>query len=218
LARQPTDPGFKKLQGFNKDIQSGQPFGFPKESPACPGTVTGEPHDGAALELELRAPTNAHGIAFEFDFFTYEWPGFVCSTYNDFFVAMLDPVPKGLVDGNISFDKNGDPVSVNNAFLEVCGCFSGPPCSAGGKQFSCPLGDAGLVGTGFGKDSAFSDHASSGWLETQAPVEPSSEITLQFAVSDSGDGVLDTSVLVDNFRWIAEPGTTVGTNTVPNPK
>lgn len=218
-ARQPTDPDYKNVSGFSKGYSTPQPIGqFPKEAATCSGATTGAAHDGASVTLKIRTPSNAQGFRFNFNFFTYEWPSFVCSTFNDFFVAMLDPVPMGLVDGNISFDKNGDPVSVNNAFLEVCGCSSGPPCTAGGKQFTCPLGNAGLVGTGFGLDSAFSDHASSGWLETQAPVSPNSEITLQFAVSDSGDGVLDTSVLVDNFRWVAEPGTTVTTTVVPDPK
>ncbi|MBM4375247.1 MAG: choice-of-anchor L domain-containing protein [Deltaproteobacteria bacterium] len=218
-ARQPTDPGYQSVSGFSKGYSTPQPIGqFPKESAACPNATTGKANDGASVTLKLRTPSNAQGFRFNFNFFTYEWPVFVCSTFNDFFVAMLDPVPMGLVDGNISFDKNGDPVSVNNAFLEVCGCSGGPPCTAGGKQFTCPLGNAGLVGTGFGADLAFSDHASSGWLETQAPVLPNTEITLQFAVSDSGDGVLDTSVLVDNFRWLAEPGTTVSTNVVPDPK
>jgi hypothetical protein len=35
---------------------------------------------------------------------------------------------------------------------------------------------------------------------------------------DSGDGVLDTTVLVDNFQWIAAAGTKVGTIVVPDPK
>jgi hypothetical protein len=218
-ARQPTDPDYQHVGGFNKGYTTPQPIGqFPKESAACPMATTGKANDGASVTLKLRTPSNAQGFRFNFNFFTYEWPVFVCSTFNDFFVAMLDPVPMGLVDGNISFDKNGDPISVNAAFLEVCGCTGGPPCSAGGKQFTCPLGSAGLVGTGFGADLAGSDHASSGWLETQAPVLPNSEITLQFVVSDSGDGVLDSSVLVDNFRWIAETGTTVSTDVAPDPK
>ncbi len=218
-ARQPSDVGYQSVGGFSKGYSTPQPKGqFPKESKTCPFATTGNANDGASVTIKLRTPSNAQGFRFNFNFFTYEWPNYVCSMFNDFFVAMLDPVPMGLVDGNISFDKNGDPVSVNNAFLEVCGCFSGPPCTAGQKSFSCALGNTGLVGTGFGQDTAFSDHASSGWLETQAPILPNTEITLQFAVSDSGDGVLDTSVLVDNFRWVAEPGTTVTTNTVPNPK
>src|SRR5262249_46206261 len=83
-ARQPTDPGYHNVQGFDKGYTCGSPFGFPKESPACPGVKTGQPHDGVGLEVDLVAPTNAKGFSFSFDFLTYEWPGFVCSTYNDF--------------------------------------------------------------------------------------------------------------------------------------
>jgi hypothetical protein len=216
-ARQPTDPGYQSVNGFAKGYQSGHPFGFPKESPSCPGTLTGTPNDSAGVEITIRTPQNAHGIKFDFDFYTFEWPGYVCSQFNDFFVALLEPFPEGQADGNISFDSQGNPVSVNNAFLEVCGCEGNPPasCQAGGKTFPCSLGNTDLIGTGFGFDTAGSDHAGTGWLRTQAPVEPSSEIKLRFAVYDSGDGILDTTTLVDNFSWIAESGTQVGTTPIP---
>jgi hypothetical protein len=219
-ARQPTDPGYMDVGGFDKGYTMKFPVGnFPKESPSCPNVKSGEPHDGAATVFKIRTPSNAHGFKFNFNFFTFEWPGYVCSTYNDFFVAMLSPIPMGLLDGNIVFDKQKNPVSVNNAFLEVCGCTNGPPCSAGGKSFSCALGSSTLMGNGFGKDLAFGqDHASTMWLETQAPVEPNSDITLEFAEWDSGDGVLDSTTLVDNFQWIAQAGTSVGTAPVQNPK
>jgi len=208
-ARQPTDPGYKSVLGFDKGYTSGSPAGFPKESPACPNVTTGTPHDGAAVQVEVRVPTNAHGFSFDFDFYTYEWPGYVCSKYNDFFVAILDPVPVGQSDGNISFDQLGNPVSVNNAFVQVCGCASGPPCTAGGKSFTCALGNGELAGTGF------ESHAATSWLSTTAPVDPGSTIKIRWGVYDSGDGVLDSTTLVDNWKWIADPGTTVGTNPVP---
>ena len=217
-ARQPTDPGYKSVGGFDKGYLGAHPQGFPKESPACPTVKTGPPHDPTGLEVAVRAPTNAHGFSFNFNFFTYEWPGFICSQFNDFFVALLSPVPAGQLDGNISFDSQGNPVSVNNAFLEVCGCASsgGPPCIAGKKSFDCALGNAGLAGTGFQEQSQ--DHASTGWLFTKAPVEPGQVITMRWAVYDSGDGILDTTTLVDNWQWIAEPGTQVGTGVVETPK
>ena len=217
-ARQPTDPGYMSVGGFDKQYTGNHPQGFPKESPACPGTKTGTPHDPTGLEVTVRAPSNAHGFSFNFNFFTYEWPGFICSQFNDFFVAILSPIPMGQSDGNISFDTQGNPVSVNNAFIEVCGCAGsgGPPCMAGGKTFPCALGTMGLVGTGF--QDQFQDHGSTGWLFTKAPVEPGQEITMRWAVYDSGDGVLDSTTLIDNWQWIAEPGTKVGTDIVPTPK
>ena len=219
-ARQPTDPGYQDVGGFAKGFQCGQPVGFPKESPACPGITTGEPNDAAGLELDIRPPSNAKGFSFDFKFQTYEWPNYVCSMFNDFFVALLTPYPQGQSDGNIAFDKMGNPVSVNNAFIEVCGCEGNPPspCLAGGKTFECPLGDFELLGTGFGFDSCgfCQDHGGTGWLRTNAPIEdPTQPINIRFAVYDSGDGVLDTTTLIDNFRWIAKPGVTVGTDIVP---
>ncbi len=218
-ARNPSDPGYHSVNGFSKGYTSGHPQGFPKESPACPGSVTGTPHDSAAVEINVRTPSNATGIAFDFDFYTFEWPSFVCSTYNDFFVALLTPFPMGQTDGNISFDSQNNPISVNNALLDVCGCPGNPPnpCMAGNKLFNCALGDAELIQTGFGFDTnSGSDHGSTSWLRTIAPVKGGTEINLRFAVYDSGDGVLDTTTLVDNFQWVATPGTKVGTNPVPN--
>jgi len=219
-ARGPNDPGYQDVGGFDKGYTSNSPAGFPKESPACPGTITGEPHDGAALELTIRTPTNATGFTFDFNFFTYEWPNYVCSQYNDFFVALLTPKPANQPDGNISFDKQGNPVSVNNAFVEVCGCPGfGPPCVAGGKTFTCSLGDSTLMGTGFGPDTGFEDHASTSWLVTKAPVKGGDNITIRWTVYDSGDGVLDTTTLIDDWQWIANGGSvSVGTDPIGTPK
>jgi len=217
-ARQPNDPGYQDVGGFSKGYTSNHPYGFPKDSMACPGTTTGTPNDATGLEVEIRTPQNAHGLSFDFDFYTYEWPVFVCSTYNDFFVALLEPYPPAQTDGLISFDSQGNPVSVNNAFIEVCGCPENPPspCQAGGKLFDCALGDTELIGTGFGLDTAFQDHGATSWLTSTAPVEPNSVIQLRWAVYDSGDGVLDSTTLIDNFRWIAETGVPVKTVPTPN--
>lgn len=216
-ARRPNDPGYDDPAQSDKGFEGGHPDGFPKESEACPGTITGEPHDSAAIQLIILTPSNAKGISFDFDFFTYEWPGFVCSPFNDFFVALLDPKPPGQADGNISFDSQGNPVSVNNALLDVCGCPGNPPspCEAGNKLFNCPLGNTELIGTGFGFDTSGQDHASTSWLQTVAPIEGGTPIQLRFAVYDSNDGILTTTTLIDNFQWIATPGTKVGTNPVP---
>ena len=42
-------------------------------------------------------------------------------------VALQLPAPPNAQLGNISFDSQGNPVSVNNGFLDACGCFGGPP-------------------------------------------------------------------------------------------
>lgn len=202
-ARMPGDPGYESPSGHAKGYTHGTPPGYPKESPACPGVSTGTAQDGAALELKVRVPSNAKSFKYQQNFFTYEYSGFVCSRYNDFFVAMMDPAPANLQDGNIAFDQDGNPISVNNSLLQVCN-----PGTYKGKTFACPLGTSTLSGTGF------EGHAATGWLTTQTDVEPGSEITLRFAIWDSGDGVLDSTVLIDDFSWSAEPGN--GTTTLPS--
>jgi hypothetical protein len=217
-ARRPTDPDYGGRK-FDKNYVSSHPPGFPKESASCQGVISGQPHDGIALEVVLRTPSNVTGFSFEFDFYTFEWPEFVCQIFNDFFVAILSPKPAALPDGSISFDSLGNPVSVNSAFMSVCGCEGNPPlpCTTLNppfKQYACPSGDVELLGTGFGLDSEdHLDHAATGWLKTSTSVDPNEEVSIRFAVYDSQDGTYDSLALVDNFRWIAEPGQ--GTVTEP---
>src|SRR3984957_15625288 len=102
------------------------PTGFPQDDPACPPTPAIA--DDIALELQVRVPTNATGYSFNFKFYSFEYPNYVCDTkgYNDQFVALVDPppmgsyVPSGSSFGNISFDSNNHPVSVNMGYFDVC--------------------------------------------------------------------------------------------------
>ena len=188
---------------------SDPPQGFPVPFTRCGGgDAAGYPlaNDGAALELVIKAPENAEGIAFDFSFYTVEYPYYVCSEYNDYFVVLMDPPPATALNGNISFDNVGSPISVNNALLEVC-----QPGSWGGLQFSCPKNDTELGGTGY------EGHAATGWLTTQVPVTPGKSFSLRFAIWDAGDHVWDSSVLIDNFRWILDGPPPHETTPVPPP-
>ena len=207
-ARQPSDPGYRNVSGYDKNSDHGAPPGYPKESPACSGSGFGSfggSHDGAALRVKIRVPSNAKSFKYQTNFFTYEFPQYICDDYNDFFVTMMDPRPAGLVDGNIAFDQDNNPISVNNSLLQVCS-----PQNAGGKNFACPLGNTTLQNTGF------EGHAATGWLTTTAPVDDvrGKEITLMWAVWDQGDGVLDSTALVDDFSWSVDPAS--GTATTPS--
>ena len=206
-ARGPSDPGYQDVGGYDKGYTSGTPAGYPKDSPACPGVHTGAAHDGAALELTIRVPTNAKSLSFQENFFTYEFPDYICSKYNDFYVATLSPQVPTLPDGNIAFDQQGNPISVNNSLLQVCS-----PRVANGKNFPCPLGPSSLQGTGFDESAA------TGWLQTTAPVKPADTITLRLVIWDSGDGALDSTVLVDKFAWSADGASGVTTTPAPPPR
>jgi hypothetical protein len=212
-ARQPTDPGYQDVSGFDKGITSGAPPGFPEQVPACGGVIFGGPHDGAGLRVSIRVPTNASTMAFDMNFFSYEFPDYVCSPYNDTFVVIMSPQPAGepaSANSNIAFDSMGNVISVNAGFIQVCdhnvmaGALSGVM-----KTYVCPEGPGKLLGTGFGIDTTDNpngddeNQGSTDWLSTSVSVaaQAGQEITLLFAVWDSSDGLLDTTVLVDNVHW-----------------
>lgn len=217
-ARQPSDPGYESVGGYWKDCGLADPFcfngtptphgtpaGYPKTSASC-NVQAGEAYDSAGLRLTIRTPADALSFSFALKFYTYEFPNYVCDIYNDFFVSMMTPTPAGLVDGNISFDSMGNTISVNAGFLDVCnaGQLAGYPCPAGYTE---------LVGTGYDEQDPGS--AGTTWLQTTAPIEaPGSDITLHFTIWDSGDGVLDSTILIDEFKFELTEGV-VGTTPIP---
>ncbi len=192
------------------------PPGFPKAAESCP--LSNDVNDVVNVKLELKAPKNASGFKFDFNFHSGEWPAFICSRYNDGFIAYLTaPSYNGGKGDNISFDAKKNPVSVNNGFFDRCtpqitlGC-SSP--NAGGRS-ACPGGPAELAGTGFGLtgDACGQGETSTlggatGWLSSNAPIRAEETFTLELMIWDTGDGVLDSSVLIDNFYWLAGAVTT----------
>ncbi len=200
-ARAPGQAGYFSPDGYVQGTMGATPDGFMSEAPACPGTrFETKALDSTALDLNLVVPPHAHSLSFDFNFFTFEYPEYICSEFNDFFVVLMDPPPEEQETANISFDNLGNPVSVNNGFLEVCA-----PGRAGGKDFSCPQGTDALAGTGF------ENHAATGWLTTTVPVKPGQELRLRFMIWDAGDPILDSTVLIDRLRFSVDEVETVFT-------
>ncbi len=182
------------------------PSGYPKSIAGCDADT--DVYDVIVIRMKLRAPGNAKGLSFNFNFMSGEWPEYVCTNYNDGFLAML--TSKAFNNGvaeNISFDPQQRPVSVNNGFFDRC---QGGTTTCG--RSTCAGGDGELWGTGFycpgvhcysGTTKEDTGGGATGWLETQAPIEPGEEITLDFMIWDTGDASFDSSVLLDNFQWIA---------------
>jgi hypothetical protein len=226
-ARQPTDPGYQDVGGFDKMYTTGAPNGFPAQTPACPGVTFGQPHDGAAIRIVVRVPTNALTMSFDSNFFSYEFPDYVCSPYNDTYVVIMTPSPQGepaSANNNIAFDSMNNIISVNAGFLTVCD----PNTQAGNTVYPCTEGPTNLTATGFGVDTTGDeDHASTDWLTTTVSVAnlAGQEVTLLFAIWDSSDGILDSTVLVDNMHWTfatapnqVPPVTSTPPMTTPTPK
>jgi hypothetical protein len=198
------------------------PPGFPKAANGCPQDNL--VNDMIDVKLVLKAPPDATGFSFDFDFYSSEWPNYVCSNFNDAFVAYLT---SSATTGNISFDSNDNPVAVNIDFFNRCtpgtpvGCLrsNGPNADPPLSTATCSAGPSELDGTGFGDTYETQCNGnnvqatlggSTGWLTTSSAIQPGEQFTLEFMIWDAGDGLLDSSVLIDHFQWI---GGSVSTGT-----
>jgi hypothetical protein len=217
------DPSYHPQDGFSFATTSTHPLYSP---PRCSApTTTPDAKDMSELTLKLKVPQNAKSLSFNFSFFSAEYPEWVCTAYNDRFLAILessalDPTKlptgqcktgAGVPNCNISFDDKGQPVSINNGFFDICVTASG---GTGANAFTntCTKPISMLNKTGYEEmrmsagTSQFPNTTkvaggATGWLNTTAPVKPGETITLRFLVLDEGDATLDSSVLIDNFKW-----------------
>jgi hypothetical protein len=189
------------------------PPGYPKATGSC--AVSNIEYDAVDFMLQIKVPGNAQGFSFDFDFWSGEWPDYVCTQYNDSFIAYLQSQAfNGGAPENVAFDSAGNPVSVNNAFFDRCtigtqtGCKGSPPIfgvSTCGGDLS-ELMDTGFYATGNYCNAQLSTGGgATGWLTTQAPVQSGEIITLEFLIWDTGDPKFDSSVLVDHFAWTTTP-------------
>jgi hypothetical protein len=214
VARTPEQPGYVALpKGTDSTTNvSAAPEGWPRNSKGCPKSSKPSAFDSVVLELKIRTPSNAKGFSFDFNFFSSEYVEYVCQPYNDSFVALLET--KAKLDpawgGNIAFDASGDPVNVNSGFFQVC-----LPDSWLGRTFDCPLGIGELRGTGFDAVpstlTAPARNGATSWLRTTQPIVGGEEITVRFAIWNTGDHWLPSTVLLDRFQWLADPTTATKT-------
>jgi hypothetical protein len=195
--------------------------------------------DPIMLTLRIRAPSNAKSFSFSSNFYSAEYPEWVCSPYNDFFVVLLDSTwagqPANPNDKNLAFYRNPSgtiyPVGVNLAFGNTglfTQCVNGRtgcvPLSAVAGTISTCQSTAQLAGTGFDVAASGSCDSNSlqgggtGWLQTSGNVTGGEIITLRIAIWDTSDRRLDSLVVLDNFQWSvdsSDPGTVIGKNTGP---
>ncbi|HEY8040694.1 MAG TPA: choice-of-anchor L domain-containing protein [Polyangiaceae bacterium] len=210
----------QQFKGTHTAMQPNQggavPTGFPKPASGC--TTSSAVNDVIDVELKIKVPLNAKGMHFEFDFHSGEWPEFVCSSYNDSFIAYLQSQAfNGGNPDNFSFDSKNSPISVNNAFFDRCTTNSST--CGGGTVLPAPCagGETELQGTGFFDphstycgSTTESSGGATGWLASEAPVKPGEVITLDFIIWDTGDAIYDSLVLLDKFQW-KDKTTGVGT-------
>ena len=197
------------------------------DSPGCNSSSSSTANDSVMLYLRLRAPTNAKAFSFNSYFMSAEYPEFVCTTFNDQFIALVDtpngtpsPIPNPVDKNLMVYTQGGQqwPIGINIAkgttLFAVCdsqaanpGCWD-PDVSAS----SCSLGSAQLMGTGF--EPGLFDTCTIGggtfWLTTAGNVIPGDIVELRIAIWDVGDSSFDSLAIIDGFQWLTNatlPGT-----------
>jgi hypothetical protein len=167
-------------------------------------------HDYTELRMTIKAPANAGSFAFDFAFFSEEYPVYVCQGFNDTFLAIQtsQQYPTGY---QIAYDSNNHRINVNNAFFEDCNSCN--DCVAGSNfNITCPNSIFLLAGTfydvklgpsGSPPSQCNQMHGSGGtdWLTTTSPINPGETFTLSWIVFDEHDGILDSAAILDHFRW-----------------
>jgi hypothetical protein len=173
---------------------------------ACGDADLAQVCDLTGLNLNVRVPSNAQSLSFDFQFFSSEYRTFRCSQFDDTFVVFL--TSQNFV-GNVSFDANGKVVSVNNGFFEIC--IDDLNNVNGGPPNDCVVDNdfSSLSGTGYnvnGDPDGNSDSAgATRSLTTTVGVVPGELINLKIQIFDEGDDFLDSSAIIDNFRWDLQP-------------
>jgi hypothetical protein len=189
---------------------------------------SGTANDSVMLKIRLRAPTNARAFSFNNFFFSAEYPEWVCTTFNDQYIALVTtpdgptaPIPNppdfNLLTATINQTKY--PVAVNIASATGLFAVCDPAVSGGGTcgdtdvdPSSCQLGVNFLAGTGFEKPTTGSCVIGGGtfWLTTSGNVNPGKIVELRIAIFDLGDSAWDSLAILDGFKWLTTatvPGT-----------
>jgi hypothetical protein len=215
-------------------------------APGCPSpdTIFGPStaNDPVMLELTIRVPTNAKSFTMGVNFMSSEYPEWVCSPYNDFFVVLLDSTyngtPSNPMDKNLATYTSPSnqvyPVGVNLAYGDTGlfqQCKNGPTgCTSmatAGNITTCkgnnelvgtgmdPLNPAGIGGGGTEPGYCGANNqvgGGTGWLQTSGNVVGGEVMKLRIALWDTGDDVLDSIAIIDNFQWqlgASTPGTVI---------
>jgi hypothetical protein len=197
---------------------------FPN-APGCPGPGSTTAYNSIMMKIRVRVPTNAKSFNVQMHFFSAEWPEYVCTNFNDLFVSLVTSTAVGNpADKNIAIyttqQNQKYPVGVNIA-KAAAGLFT--ECKNGqvaclGAPFNynnCSAGVNPLAGTGFqvtndaGCGANNTTGGGTGWLKMAGNVKGGETMEIRFAIWDTGDGVWDSLVLLDDWEWsvqASQPG------------
>lgn len=229
-----TNPNFAAFQtGVNTNTSSAAPAdwlaanggSFPN-APGCTISGSTTAYNPVLLRMRIRVPTNANSFSTKMWFASAEYPEYVCTSFNDFFVTLVTSAsPNNPADKNIAIYTNNNqswPVGVNlakaaNGLFRQCQNGQISQCGAVSNYNGCQA-TTELIGTGFDTNASACGHfgytgGSTGWLTMSGNVTPGETMELRFVIWDTADQSWDSLVLLDDFRWsvqAAQPGVTPG--------
>jgi hypothetical protein len=142
------------------------------------GLDNSQGQDMVQLRIVLAPPPGAQCLGFDFAFFSEEFPEFVGSEFNDFFLAEL---------GGSSFQINGTDITAPLNFAID------------------PTGRLISINSVFGitaNTQSTYDHATTA-LRAVAALSPSAfpTVELVLTIADMGDSIYDSAVFLDNFSF-----------------
>jgi hypothetical protein len=191
---------------------------FPS-APGCPPASGSTVFDPVMLKLRIRVPNNARSFTLDANFYSSDFPEYVCSATNDMFVALLDSaytgVPANPADKNLAVYVAPSlakyPLGVNLA-QDNTGLFT--QCVNGvigcnnftSSSISTCTSTSDLTGTGMDVADGVCYAGSmvggaTGWLSISGNVLPGETIELRLGIWDSVDHSYDSLILLDHLRW-----------------
>ncbi len=196
--------------------------GNPGTDPYANDQYADEPtHNEMEWTLDLIAPEQAHGFSFKYVFFSEEYDEYISTQFNDKLYVFIEAAStNGGEKSILNFTDCRDPdgyydficaagqtgcnegekycyIAINSALSDCCwynGCPDPQtPTDITGTGYECAM-DQMSDGSATG--------SSTGWLMTSWPINPGETFTLTFHIHDTGDGVLDSEVLLDSFQFL----------------
>jgi hypothetical protein len=145
------------------------------------GLDNGQGNDLVRLHMQLRVPTYANCVAFDFAYYSEEFPEYVGTQFNDTFTAQLNNSSLSIdqsnivqAPGNFAFDTQNNIISVNTVF-----------------------GVSASLGTTYDGVTPL--------LRARTALTPGATIDVYLSVQDLGDSIYDSAVFLDEFFWSKDP-------------
>lgn len=152
-----------------------------------PGTDFSDPaagDEGVALTFELDPPATTSQLSFRFRLLSGEYPAFAGAGYGDRFTVLLSDADGTREIAHMTVDDPAlYPVSDSRAEDTGFDLFARDP-----SQLNHSFG-SGLPAAGM-----------SDWIAVREQVNADGPVTLEFRIRDEGDGLVDSAVLLDQFR------------------